>query len=129
MDFDPTLIAVSLVATGVFVFCFRFSGLIKVAQNAIALAREAGQVMRSKTLSDDEKEVAVQKASIGLLGAFVQITIRAAVVLGATFGVIWTGELIGIATVQAVTDFLLTWQAIVGLTVLVTLVALVWRRL
>ena len=98
MAFDPAIIAISLVATGVFVVCFRYSGLIKVAQNAITMAREAGQVMRSKTMSDDEKEVAVQKASIGLLGSFLQITIRAAIVLIGTFAVIWAGELIGLAT-------------------------------
>ncbi len=116
MAFDPAIIAVSLVATGVFVVCFRYSGLIKVAQDAITLAREAGQVMSSKTMTDDEKEAAVQKASIGLLGSFLQITIRAAIVLAATFGVIWAAELIGITTSAAVTAFLLTWQAIVGLT-------------
>ncbi len=129
MAFDPVIIAVSLVATGVFVVCFRYSGLIKVAQDAIALARDAGQVMSSKTLSDDEKEAAVQKASIGLMGAFVQITIRAAIVLAATFGIIWASELIGLTTSAAVTDFLLTWQAIVGLSVLVMIIAFVWRRL
>lgn len=129
MAFDPAIIAISLVATGVFVVCFRYSGLIKVAQDAITMAREAGQVMRNKTMSDDEKEVAVQKASIGLLGSFLQITIRAAIVLIGTFAVIWAGELIGLATSAAVTDFLLTWQAIVGLSVLVMIIAFVWRRL
>ncbi len=65
----------------VFAVAFYYSKLVPVCRNAISLAQNAVGVMRSEQLSEEEKETAVQKASLQLLGKFFSILVRSLLVL------------------------------------------------
>ena len=81
-------------------------------------------VMRDTTLDDDEKEKKVQSAALSLFSQFFWITLTAVLVLAASGVVMWLGDLTGVASFDAVMAFLLSWEIIVGTTVL--LMAIFW---
>ena len=84
-------------------------------------------VIFEKTLDDEEKERLVQRAALHLFGHFALITLTAIVVLAVPGVVMWIGDLIGVAPFAAVSDLLLSWEVIIGATVLI--LATIWRRL
>ena len=82
------------------------------------IASQAMSVIAEKALDDEEKQRLVQCAALQLFGQFVLITLIAIVVLAVPGVVIWAGDLIGLAPFGAVTDLLLSWEIIIGATVL-----------
>ncbi|MEM7268685.1 MAG: hypothetical protein AAF401_05470 [Pseudomonadota bacterium] len=96
----------------VFVLLFRFVGLLVVAQRAVATARSAVDVMKDRSLDDDAKEKAVQKASLGLFRDFGGILVRSAVILAGAAAPAYLAEFAGLTTAQTVFDWLLRWDVI-----------------
>ena len=120
---DAGVLIVGLAAISAFVAAFHLSGLVARARAALTVARDATAVIASKTLDDEEKEPLVQRAALRLFGQFGVMALTALAVLVAPGVVMWGGDLIGLAPFEAVSDFLLSWEVIVGAS-LVTLVAL-----
>lgn len=124
MSWDAGVAATGLASIAVFALAFRFSGLIKRSRAAIATATKTLSVIRQSDLDDDEKERAAQKAAIELFRGFLLITLSACLVLAAPGIVIWAGDAIGLASAPAVLDFLLSWEVLIGASLL--LVGLLW---
>ena len=124
MIWDAGVLVVGLVAIAAFVAVFHVSGLVARALAALTVAREAMAVIADKTLDDEEKEPLVQRAALRLFGQFGLITLTAIVVLAVPGVAMWGGDLIGLAPFAAVSDFLLSWEVIIGATV--AILAAVW---
>ena len=124
MTSDAGVLVVGLAAIAAFVGAFHFSGLVARSLAVVTVARETMAVIADKTLDDAEKEPLVQRAALRLFGHFGLITLAAIVLLAVPGLVMWGGDLIGLAPFIAVTRFLLSWEVIVGATVLI--VAAVW---
>ncbi|MEM8698821.1 MAG: hypothetical protein AAGF44_06590 [Pseudomonadota bacterium] len=119
-----TLLAVSALAIAAFAAAFHVSGIIDHVMRASRTAREAGAVMSDKTLDDEVKEKRVQQASLGLFASFGQIFLRSLAVLALPGLILWGADAAGLVTFQEIEDFFLSWEVIIGTTIL--LVVLIW---
>jgi hypothetical protein len=124
LSWDPGVLIVALATMVAFVATFHFSGLIRRARSAVATVSQTLAVMSRDTLDDEEKERLVQRAALRMFGQFALITVTIGVVFLVPAAVIWVGDLTGLAPVVAVSNFLLSWEVIIGATVLV--LASVW---
>ncbi len=119
MNWDWGVVIVGFATITVFVGAFHVSGLVARAQVVVTLTRQTLAVISDKALDDVEKERAVQRAALGLFRQFMVMAGTAIVVLAMPAVVMWGGELIGLASFAAVSGFLLSWQVIIGATVLI----------
>ena len=124
MTWNTGILAVGLVSVAAFVAAFRVSGLATRVRGAVMVASQAMSVIAEKTLDDDEKQRLARRAALQLFGQFFLITLTAILVLAVPGVVIWAADLIGIAPFGAVTALLLSWEIIIGATVLI--LAAVW---
>ncbi len=124
MTWDAGVLIVGLADIAAFVAVFHVSGLVARALVALTVARETMAVISDKSLDDEEKEPLVQRAALRLFGQFGLITLTAIVLLAVPGVVMWGGDLIGLAPLAAVSDFLLSWEVIIGATV--AILAAVW---
>jgi hypothetical protein len=124
LTWDAGVLVVGLAAIAAFAAVFHVSGLVARALAALAVARETMAVIGDKTLDDEDKEPLVRRAALRLFGQFGLMTLAAIVVLAVPGAVVWGGDLIGLAPFAAVSDFLLSWEVIVGATV--AILAAVW---
>lgn len=121
----------SVYATGVaavilFAVAFYYSNLVAVCRDAITLAQNAVGVMRDAHMSEEEKETAVQQASVKLLGRFFSILIRSLLVLLASALPIifadqlgWVGSDAVIAWLSRIDVIVITCVVMLGLYFLV----------
>lgn len=123
-----TYLAASLAVLG-FMVALEKLGVLEVAADAIRTSRTAVAVVRDRTLSDEEKERSVQAASVTLVKGFVSIGVRTVLAAGLFVLILLAFDLPGIASLGAVTDWLATWEGVVGMTALVVVWILVRRRL
>ncbi|MEM7507418.1 MAG: hypothetical protein AAF415_11790 [Pseudomonadota bacterium] len=121
-----SVVLTSLAAIAAFALAFQVSGLLGRALSAGGMAREAMAVMGDKTLADEEKEARVQKAALGLFGAFFRILLLSVAILIPSVLIVLGADLAGLAPWPAVEDFLLSWEVIIGATVLIC--ALIWWK-
>lgn len=119
MTWDGGVLAVALATMGAFLVTFHFSGLIGRARSAVTTVSNTVAVISEKTLDDEEKERLVQRAALRMFAQFGLIIVTAGVVLLVPGVVIWIGDLVGLAPVAEVSSFLLSWEVIVGATVLI----------
>ena len=118
MTWDAGVVVVGLTSIAAFVVAFHFSGLVFRVRGAVTLATQAMAVIAKNTLDDDTRELLVQRAAIRMFAQFVQITLSSILVLAVPGAIIWMGEQIGLAPLAAVSEFLLSWEVIIGATVL-----------
>jgi hypothetical protein len=95
-----------------FLIGFRISGVVPAAARAIGTARAASTVMRSSVLPDDDKEIAVRKAGLSLLGSALSISLRSLVALLAAMVPILLADLAGLADSDTILAFLARWDVI-----------------
>ena len=119
MTWNAGILVVGLASMAAFVAAFRVSRLVTQARAVVTVASQAMAVIAEKTLNDEEKQRLVQRAALHLCGQFLLITLTAIVVLAVPGVVIWVGDLIGLAPFAGVTDLLLSWELIIGATVLI----------
>lgn len=90
-----------------FVLAFHFLKIVPATKDSVAVARGAFDVVRSRSISDEEKEAASRQAAAQLFGGFISILIRSAaalaisllpVLFGATTGLFTIGEATAAAT-------------------------------
>ena len=113
----------------IFVIALWMFGIISVAIKAVEVSRESARTIRDPALSDEDKERTLQRASLTLLGSFLSITARAAAAIGASLLPMLAFDVAGLAPFWNVADFLATWEAIILISVMLTLVFLVRRRI
>ena len=124
MTSELGVIGAGLLSIAAFAVAFRFSGLVARARAAIALVSTTLAVITEPSLDDDEKERVTQRAAIDLFKAFALITLTASLVLAAPGIVIWFSDVMGLARLQDVLDFLLSWEVLIGTSLL--LLAALW---
>lgn len=106
-------------ASAIFV-CVAFVVLIKILGVAArpfevaATSRQALRVMSDPTLHDDAKEAAMRQHAKTLARLFVLISGGSLVALGAPLGVVWVLDGIGLLSLNAVFDALLSWPLLAG---------------
>ena len=129
MTWDAGVLVVGLATIAAFVVTFYLSGLVARARAAVTVASQTMAVIVDKTLDDEEKERLAQCAALRLFGQFAQITLTVTVVMVVPSVMMWVGDLVGVAPFAAVSDFLLSWEIIIGATVVISAAAwLVGRR-
>jgi hypothetical protein len=114
------VVATGLLSVAAFMAAFLAVRIVPAAAAAIATAHGAVAAMRDPSLDDLARERAAQRASLRLFGAFGGILLRSALALAAAFLPVLAADASGIAPEAAVTGFLMRWDVIVVLTVLVT---------
>ena len=108
-----------------FLIGFRFSGVVPAAARALGTARAASTVMRSSALPDEDKEAAVRKAGLSLLGSTLSILLRSLAALLAALVPILLADMVGLADSGAILAFLARWDVILGASAVVTAIWLI----
>jgi hypothetical protein len=108
---------VTYVVVVVMMVCFavalRLSGIVPLASGVIASSRSAARVMRHDALSDMEKERAIRRHALGLLGTCWSITSRGVIAVLASLVPLLAFDRSGLAQASSVTHVLGTWQGVV----------------
>ena len=93
-------------------------------RRVLEIAPAAARVIRSPTLSDDEKESEVRRMSLAVLVDTARFTGKIALVLGVCLALAWVGQIaLAGVTGQGPLDLLTSWQALVVVVVVVALYA------
>ncbi|MBD3677144.1 MAG: sulfotransferase [Rhodobacteraceae bacterium] len=100
-----------------FILAFRALGVVPAGRGAMGIVREAGKTVGNKSLSDEEKERAVQAAAKRMFGATWSILWRITATLAAPMLLVWLISALGGPGVEEVTLFLLRIDVLIGLTV------------
>ena len=112
--------AVSLLAILGFVLTFVYLKIVPVSREAVGKARLGALPMFDNTLSEEEKETAVQSAGLDLLMASFQILWRVAACLVVTVAPIYLIGAGGFVSTDAVTTLMLRWEYILGTTIVLS---------
>ena len=97
-------------------------GLSRIGSEALETSRRSTALLGDGTLSDDEKEKAIRAASASLFGSFLAIGVRSAAALGLSLLVLLIFQITGLAPFDSVTNWLIEWEGIV----LVSIVVVAW---
>lgn len=121
--------ATVLASIGFFIGALWVFGIARVGAGVLVIAKGAVAAMHDKSLDDEVREKAVQRASIQLIGAFFSILVRSALAFLASFLPIWIASLAGLATIEDVLRYLSRWDVIVIASVVITAGYVIWMRL
>lgn len=113
--------ALSVIA---FIAAFELLGIVPKAREAIATSRQTAAVMGDKSLDDDAKEAAVQKAAGSLLKGFFGLVLRIIGILVAAYVPIFLADLAGLVPEAETLGFMLRLDVILATTVIV--IAIIW---
>ncbi len=98
------------------------------AGEAVNQSKSALTILRNKELDELEKEKAVQAFATRLFLLFLVLTVTAAIALAIPIGIVWLGDLMGIVDFEQALDQTLSWQVLLGATVLGGLILLIPRK-
>lgn len=118
----------ALLAVGAFVAAFQMSGIVPAARASVATSQSAFTAMRDPSLQDEEKERIAQKASLELMKKFLSLSVRGALVLLVSLLPVFAFSALGLATRADMMRVLMSWQLLVGATVVLGAGALVLAR-
>jgi uncharacterized oligopeptide transporter (OPT) family protein len=107
-----------------FVALIRMFGLIKKCGDVFDLVKSSLAVLRNPSLDDDAKESAMQSYARQLFLLFLLLTLGAALALALPAGVIWILDVLQVVSLRAVIDVTLSWQFLLGSTLVGVLA---WR--
>lgn len=127
MSVTASTTVAAIAAVALFCIAFRYSRLVTIASDVIALARRSAAIMVDAGLEDDTKERAVQDAAKRLFVRFFEITFRAAVVLAIPVAALFLLDAADLVSFERVVDLLLRWEVIAASTIAVVAVGLIWR--
>jgi len=120
--------AVSLLAILAFALAFVKLHIVAVAKGIIDCARSGTLAMFDSTLSEEQKESAVQSAGLALLKASFDIFWRITASLLAAAAPVYLLGIVGLVTADAVTALMLRWDYIIGTTLALTGIAWLMAR-
>jgi hypothetical protein len=120
---------VALAAVTLFMAAFFYSGIVAVAKRALATMNSTFATIRDPEVDDSVREKAAQCASLGLLRATGSIALRAVLTLAVSGVPIVLADLGGLAPRESVVEFLVRWDVIVGLSVLITAGWIIAKRI
>lgn len=107
---------VSLLAISGFILAFVYLNVVPISQEAIARTRKGVFAMLDNTLSEEEKETAVQSAGLSLFRSSFEILWRVTACLLAAAAPIYLIDYAGFVPAEAVTTLMLRWDYILGTT-------------
>lgn len=121
MTADPyvSLIAACLIVVG-FVIIFKVLRLPYQVSQMGKLARGSLSVMADVSMEDEDKEKRMQKMALQLFALFFTITVSAFASLFLPVGGVWLADQQGLVSFDAVLDMTLSWEFILGTTVVGT---------
>jgi hypothetical protein len=85
-----------MIATILFMVALRLSGTVPKVRFAMAQTREALATMSAADLTEEAKEVAVQRAAIGMFGSLASILLRTLACVGAPAALLALGIAAGL---------------------------------
>jgi hypothetical protein len=85
-----------MIATVLFMVVLRLSGTVPKVRLAMAQTREALATMSAADLTEEAKEIAVQRAAIGMFGSLASILMRTLVCVGSPVAFVALGGAAGL---------------------------------
>ena len=119
-------VLVSLASVLAFLLAFKMLAIPRIAVLSFGTARQAMEAMRDQALNDLERERAVQKASITLLGQFWSMLYRTFLTILAAAGPIYLADILGLNKATTTIGFLSRVDVIVSISIL--LIVAFWLR-
>lgn len=96
------------IAAAFLVFCFvvlvRIFGLVEKSKQVVSIAHRSLGVIRSTSLDDNVKEVALQRNAKQLFGMFFILSFGGAAAVLLPIGLVWLGGLLGFISLESVLD-------------------------
>ena len=123
------IVATALACIAAFVVAFRLFHVLEWSRGVVKSTRAAAAILRDDTLDDAAREKAIQRASLGLMGACGSILFRTALSCFASLVPVWLASATGLASSSEVFQFLGRFDVIVGATLVILLGHAVWFRL
>jgi hypothetical protein len=111
--FYDVIYLAAILAIAFFAVGLGMSGVVPAASGAVQTTGGATRILQDKTLTDLEKERGLQRASVSLLRSFVSIAVRGGSAFAAGTLPVVLFQVAGLARASEVTDWLVTWEAIV----------------
>jgi len=99
-----------------FLALVRMFGLVRRSGEAFDLARASLAVLRNSSLDDAAKESALQSHATRLFSLFFLLTAGAGLALALPAGIIWILDVLQVVSLHAVLDVTLSWQFLLGST-------------
>lgn len=121
------IIIASILSVVVFWVAFKVTGIYTITLNTMTSIRKATDVIRDRSLDDEQKEFLIKQSSIHLLKRFVQITVIGTFLCGLPILVLLVFDLLNMASFQETTNFFLRWEGLLTTTVGAVIVNIVWR--
>ena len=103
-----------------FVSLVRMFGLVRRSGEVFDLARASLAVLRNSSLDDAAKESALQSHATRLFSLFFLLTAGAGLALALPAGIIWILDVLQVVSLRAVLDVTLSWQFLLGSTLVGT---------
>ena len=104
---------------------FRRLAVMPDIRRVLEVAPAAARVIRSDSMSDPEKEAAVRKMSLEVLGDTLRFTAKIALTLALCLGIAALADRLGPAGSAGPMELLVSWQALA----VAALAAALWARL
>ena len=103
---------------GMFIVAIKLLGIVPKVKNVISTTHAATATMKSRELSEEQKEAAVQKAAVEMFGAFISIFARVLLTLAVPITFVMFGSFIGLYSTDDAVRAASDWYFIVGSTIL-----------
>lgn len=109
-------IAAAVLSAALFLAAWRLSGITPRLMSVFSLSREAARAMTDASLDDDQKERLARRYAFKMIRSFVEVTLRAAVVLALPAGALLILDALNLVEFREVFEFLAMWEVILGAT-------------
>jgi hypothetical protein len=121
------LLVVLVIATLLFIGMLQRLQVGAEVRRAVAIAVDAGAVVRSKSLTEEEKQKAVQKAAIASFASFLSLLVRVALAASGATLVIALGMLAKLYSLDDVLGAASDWVSLLAVSVAALAAWLLWR--
>jgi hypothetical protein len=118
----------AIVSIGVFIFVFKISGVGGVGSAVLAKVQDVIATLKDNSLDDKQSEKELQRASIHLFRAFLSVLMRSALTIITSFLPIWLADLLNLATIGDVLNFLSRYDVVVIATIFIITSYIIWNR-
>lgn len=106
------IIPTALASIAAFLGALWFLDVVRVAADALAVARGALTTIHDQNLDDAARERAARRASRQLIAAFASLLARGAAAVAAALLPVWLADWAGLAPYRQVIEFLSRWEVI-----------------
>lgn len=118
-----------LLGLAAFVILLQRSFAPEAGLEALSTMRHAVATMADATLTDDDKERLLRRASLLLFRDFLLITLSGLLALSAPVAIVWAGAAVGLFTFHDVANAAMSWPFLLGSSIGSILIWLAAKRL